>query len=111
MPSNQVLVRGLPEHVRSWIDDEHYRRKMSKNEFLLSILEEAAEYSASPSAKPALRTARIPFSEVSDNENGNGHHSARLPFTFADIFAGIGGFRIGLERVGGRCVFTSEWDK
>jgi DNA (cytosine-5)-methyltransferase 1 len=34
-----------------------------------------------------------------------------MPFTFIDLFAGIGGFRIGLSRVGGRCVFTSEWNK
>lgn len=32
-------------------------------------------------------------------------------FTFVDLFAGIGGFRLGFESVGGRCVFTSEWDR
>lgn len=31
-------------------------------------------------------------------------------FTFIDLFAGIGGMRLGFEAVGGRCVFTSEWD-
>ncbi|HEY4325122.1 MAG TPA: DNA (cytosine-5-)-methyltransferase [Mucilaginibacter sp.] len=32
-------------------------------------------------------------------------------FTFVDLFAGIGGFRMALQSLGGRCVFTSEWDK
>lgn len=31
-------------------------------------------------------------------------------FTFIDLFAGIGGIRLGFEAVGGQCVFTSEWD-
>lgn len=32
-------------------------------------------------------------------------------FTFIDLFAGIGGIRMGFEENGGHCVFTSEWDK
>lgn len=32
-------------------------------------------------------------------------------FKFIDLFAGIGGFRIAMQNVGGKCVFTSEWDK
>jgi DNA (cytosine-5)-methyltransferase 1 len=32
-------------------------------------------------------------------------------FRFIDLFAGIGGLRLGFESIGGRCVFTSEWDK
>jgi len=38
--------------------------------------------------------------------------SPALPrFTFIDLFAGIGGFRMAMQRLGGGCVFTSEWDK
>lgn len=32
-------------------------------------------------------------------------------FTFIDLFAGIGGMRIGFERAGGQCVYSSEWNK
>ncbi len=32
-------------------------------------------------------------------------------FDFVDLFAGIGGIRRGFEEIGGRCVFTSEWNE
>jgi DNA (cytosine-5)-methyltransferase 1 len=32
-------------------------------------------------------------------------------FKFIDLFAGIGGIRIPFQELGGKCVFTSEWDK
>ncbi|MDB2422736.1 DNA (cytosine-5-)-methyltransferase [Paracoccaceae bacterium] len=32
-------------------------------------------------------------------------------FTFIDLFAGIGGIRIPFQEIGGKCLFTSEWDK
>ena len=32
-------------------------------------------------------------------------------FRFIDLFAGTGGIRIPFEKLGGQCVFTSEWDK
>jgi len=41
--------------------------------------------------------------DVPANESGS--------FRFIDLFAGIGGLRRGFEDMGGRCVFTSEWDR
>jgi len=38
------------------------------------------------------------------------HDNAPTAFTFADIFAGIGGLRRGFAGIGGKCVFTCEWD-
>lgn len=32
-------------------------------------------------------------------------------FTFIDLFAGIGGFRLAMQNLKGKCVFTSEWDE
>ena len=35
----------------------------------------------------------------------------KAKFTFIDLFAGIGGIRLGYQSLGGKCVFSSEWDK
>ncbi|MBN4081165.1 DNA (cytosine-5-)-methyltransferase [Caldithrix abyssi] len=44
-------------------------------------------------------------------ETNNHLHLVSTPkFRFIDLFAGIGGLRIGFEAIGGKCVFTSEWD-
>lgn len=37
--------------------------------------------------------------------------TTKTKFKFIDLFAGIGGFRLALQNLGGKCVFTSEWDK
>lgn len=33
------------------------------------------------------------------------------PFTYCDLFAGIGGIRLPFQELGGRCIFSCEWDK
>jgi DNA (cytosine-5)-methyltransferase 1 len=40
-----------------------------------------------------------------------GQKKGRTRFSFIDLFAGIGGMRLAFEACGGRCVFSSEWDK
>lgn len=49
---------------------------------------------------PALKQLLLPLSD----------HTSDDSFTFIDLFAGIGGIRLGFESQGGKCVFTSEWD-
>ncbi|MDA8239581.1 MAG: DNA (cytosine-5-)-methyltransferase [Nitrospiraceae bacterium] len=99
MASDSILVRGVPEDVRAWIEEECGRQRVTQREFLLSLITHAAK----PEEGPTL------FDSMAANaaQAGNGN----LPFSFIDLFAGIGGLRLGLEAVGGRCLFSSEWDE
>lgn len=45
------------------------------------------------------------------NGNGNGKNGHQGKFKFIDLFAGIGGIRLAFEKLGGHCVFSSEWDR
>jgi C-5 cytosine-specific DNA methylase len=93
-----LLIRDIPEELNAWIAEQSYSLRTSKKEFVLSLLRKTWK---GDNDMPLFDGV---LSKMARSIEG-------IPFTFVDLFAGIGGMRIGLERVGGRCLFTSEWDK
>ena len=57
------------------------------------------------------RRVRIPKKTLFDIPVKTPTPAESSPFTFIDLFAGIGACRQGFESAGGKCVFTCEWDK
>lgn len=58
-----------------------------------------------PTPSSATHTMKFTRNAVSPDPGTNQH------FSFIDLFAGIGGMRLGFESIGGECLFTSEWNK
>jgi DNA (cytosine-5)-methyltransferase 1 len=97
----QLLVRNVPKEICSWIDDKRTQHNMTQQEVVLSVLDRAVE------ADLALQMPLFSSGPLVVEKTTPGS----LPFTFIDLFAGIGGFRSALQKLGGRCLFSSEWDK
>jgi DNA (cytosine-5)-methyltransferase 1 len=61
--------------------------------------------------KIAVFRALQTIAEIAKKTDRQHENDQSARFRFIDLFAGIGGLRIGFDAIGGHCVFTSEWDK
>ena len=95
MPKD-LLIRDIGADNYAWLQSTK-PPGTSQGEYLRSLFESIIEDNIQPSL---FKTQNILSNKYS-----------RLPFKFIDLFAGIGGFRSAMTRLGGKCVFSNEWDK
>lgn len=72
----------------------------------LSVSERTVARYANGESQPSMLALKL----LEDIAQKSAVSPANISFRFIDLFAGIGGLRIGFQGIGGHCVFTSEWD-
>ncbi len=93
-----ILISDVPENILRWIDKERNKQKITQKQFIMSVFDKANPYNG---AMPLFESIKDDIINVPEF----------VPFKYLDLFAGIGGFRIALDKLGGECVFSCECDK
>ncbi|WP_225738130.1 DNA cytosine methyltransferase [Flavobacterium sp. PL002] len=90
----------------------NYRNGVKKHfeEEATQYLKEIIEYKSEESSNDYLEEFALQ-QLLFEVENVPFPTPANYSFKFIDLFAGIGGFRMAMQNLGGKCIFTSEWDE
>jgi DNA (cytosine-5)-methyltransferase 1 len=105
-----VLTDSFEEKavLTHYLHNIHNRTSKYYKEEALSVVKKYVEYKIENNISIVAEEALQQF--LFEVENVPFPTPENYTFKFIDLFAGIGGFRIAMQNVGGKCVYTSEWN-
>ncbi|MDY0266268.1 MAG: DNA mismatch endonuclease Vsr [Methanimicrococcus sp.] len=107
----KILYSEISNNLNLNKINEDDRYKISMIGHYLQVRETPASYYYEKNAQKYLNDFGFDFENTKIEWDIPFPTPKNSKFTFIDLFAGIGGFRIAFQNLGGKCVFSSEWDK
>ncbi|MEG0559305.1 MAG: DNA cytosine methyltransferase [Muribaculaceae bacterium] len=104
MPFNEQMA-FITHYIQNRVDI----KKLSYSKKAISLLRDVYDINESHSDN-CVTDFCYQYNIFNEIENPTFKAQLNPTFKFIDLFAGIGGFRIAFQNVGGKCVFSSEWD-
>lgn len=103
----QMAIVSHYLHNRSFASEKTYKEKA------LGLMEDIYEIKTNTSitGSGTLNDEAIQYNMFRDLFSVPFLPKQQTTFTFIDLFAGMGGFRLAMQSQGGKCVFSSEWNK